>query len=334
MITRSVNGCPIGYGDMYYNAPVNTLPLDVNNTAKIAALSGYRLGPSPEFYLNVVNNTTPTYPSSQMIWDAAASGEVDAGNYPMTQSTQVSLYLYGKGTPISGGPYTGNDDHVIMLNTDTCVLYETYLLQNNAPPYHNVTGSIDNLKAYDLRTAAKQNSDSDGLDNGTASGMAIWPEVLTHAEIFSGNPIVHGTRIGLGLAQGSPGFQWPATHMAGGTGTAGIYLGTTLRLPANYDTSTCHNEENAGQPYPAWFQRVLTAFQTYGIYFADYTGSPGLIGTDADQGWGDPNSSSSDNWVFAGWLHCIRLTDLEVVDNQARIISLTSGRVQTNFPAR
>jgi hypothetical protein len=73
--------------------------------------------------------------------------------------------------------------------------------------------------------------------------------------------------------------------------------------------------------------------QQYGLYFTD-NGSPGLITTDADQAWGDPNSPASDTWIFAGWLHCIQLSDLELVENTPRVINVLSGQVNAAFVAR
>jgi hypothetical protein len=239
----------------------------------------------------------------------------------------------------------GGDSHLLVLRTDTCFLYETFVFGANAPPYSAATGSIINLSDYNLRTAYKTNYpliDSDGLDNGTASGIPIWPIVLTHDEVFgvggSGaapgavTPIQHGLRLMLDHPEDTPGFQWPATHAAGGNGNVSFYLGDTFRLKASFDMTTCHNG-NVGALYPPWFQNVLQGMKTMGLYFADH-GTPGLISTDGVAAWGDPSLATSDNWILAGWLHCVQLTDLEQVDNTPRIISMTSGRVNQNFVQR
>jgi|ERR1017187_10550081 hypothetical protein len=334
-ITRTVAGCPIGYGDMYWNSPVDKLPVVMSSNAMIVSLGVGNLWPSPEFTLNIADNSTPATPSYLMQWDQTNPMEFDSGSYPMVPSTQVSLYLFGHQTPISGGPYTGNDDHVLMLNKDTCLEYETYNLQNNAPPYHNSTGTIVDWQDYRMRTAQKfitVQGDSAGMDNGTASGIPIWPMVLTHVEVFGGQPIVHGFRIALTNTQTAPTYQWPATHGCCTQGTTNINMGATFRLKASFDTNTCHYKDNTGLAFPAWMKNVLTAFQTYGMYDADNSGQAGSIATDTDQGWGDTSLPTSDNWIFAGWLHCVQLSDLEVVDNTPRVISVTSGQIQTFIP--
>jgi hypothetical protein len=339
--TRSVGGCPIGYGNMYWNSSILTLPVDYANTAKIAALGVGRLGPSPEFLLNLATTATPTQPSNLMNIDVAQpgniNGEADSGSFPITPTSLVSVYMFGVTPTVAAGPYAGQDDHVLMLNTSTCILYEVYLLQNNTPPYHIAFASIIGLKDNNLRTTyhiIPYSVDSDGLDNGTASGMAIWPFVFTHAEIFSGNPILHAGRIALSKASASPGWQWPATHSAGGTGNTNILLGATLRLHGGFDTITCHANENTGQTYPPYARNLLIALEKYGVYFSDFSDFPGLISTDADQAWGDPNLSTSDNWALAGWMHCVQLSDLEFVDNVPRILAPTSGIVNQNFVVR
>jgi hypothetical protein len=336
---------------MYWNSPVANLPVDYKSPQKIASLGQGNLGPSPEFLLNVGDNTTPSTPSSAMVWGQGNPGEFDSGNYPMNPTTLVSNYVFGNPESVSAGPLAGGDNHVLMLNSSTCIEYETYGLQNSTPPYSNSTGTIVDWKGYDLRKG-KYNpaslpggaNDSDGLDNGTASGIPIWPMVLTHDEVFGAggsaakptvSPIDHGVRFALTATQATVGFQWPATHTAGTpTGTANIFMGETFRLKNTFDTTTCHYKDYSGQTFPPWFQNVLADLQQYGLYYTDVSGSFGLVGTDASQAWGDPNLATSDNWIFAGWLHCIQASDLEIVDNTPRVISTTSGQVNQNFPAR
>ena len=333
-VTRSVAGCPVGYGDMYWNSPVDKLPVVMSSNSMIASLGVGNLWPSPEFTLNIVDNSTPTTPSYLMTWDQSNPMEFDSGSYPMTPNSQISRYVFGGSAPVSGA-YIAGDNHVLMLNSSTCLEYETYNLQNAIPPYHNSTGSIVDWRDYRMRTAQKfitVQGDSAGMDNGTASGIPIWPMVLTHAEVFSGQPILHGVRLGLTSTLTAGDYQWPATHGCCTHGTTNINMGATFRLKASFDTTTCRYKDNIGQPFPAWMKNVLVGLQTYGMYDTDNSSNPGSIGTDTDQGWGDTSLPTSDNWVFAGWLHCVQLNDLEVVDNTPRVISVTSGQVQTFIP--
>lgn len=321
--TRMVGPVQLFPADYYFNSPVNKLPLDPQSSQKIAAMGVGRLGSEPEFALNVVSG--PQVPGN-ITW--GASVESDGGNYPINASTLLGSYVFGTPQTVGNNTNFGGDNHIIIVNTDTGLLYETFGLSNNVPPYGISNGAIWDLNSYQLRSACKlipPVADPDGLTSADAAGMPIWPLVLTHAEAFAGKPILHGFRFTLSPSVAAPGFIWPATHAAGGdiTNAPAVVLGTTFRLAASFDVS----------PFPAWFQPILTALKTYGLYFAD-NGTGGLISADADQAWGDPNSSTSDTWIINGLFHSIPFSALEIVDNQARVISTTSGQVRPWWPAR
>jgi hypothetical protein len=321
--TRMVAGCQLFPADFYFNSPVNLLPLDPQSAQKIAVLGagGTRLGSEPEFLLNIVSGTIP---GAAIVW--GASLESDGGNYPIGPSTLVSRWNFGAPVTLGANTDFSDDNHTLTLNSTTCLMYETYFLSNNTAPYSISNGSIWDLNSYQLRTASKSanggNQDSSGLTSVDASGQAIWPMLLTHAEVYSGQPILHALRFSIENNIDTAGFIWPATHQAGGSGSSGIVLGTTFRLQASFDCSS----------FAAFFQPVCTALKTYGLEFADH-GATGEISADADQAWGDPSLATSDNWIINGWFHQIPLSALEIVDNQARVISILSGQVKT-FPPR
>lgn len=318
-VSRNINGCPIFPADYYCNSPIDKLPLDYRSAQKIAALGIGRLGPSPEMVLNIVGSSVP---GANIDWPDT-SGETDSGTYPILPTSQVSRYVFGQTSYLKDFTTFDEDGHILSLNPVTGNLYETYGASNNTEPYKLSLGVIWNMYDYRLRTATKlvpYGVDSSGLTSADAAGMPIWPFVLTHEEVYSGQPIIHGVRMGLRQDQVTYGYKWPATHAAGGTSGSGIMLGETFRVRADFTDPT----------FPDWFQPTLTALKTYGLYFTDNTGFPGLFSTDADQGWGDPNLAASDNWKFATELHKIPFTALEVVDNQPRIINLFSGQVNTN----
>jgi hypothetical protein len=319
--TRMVGPVQLFPADYYFNSPVNKLPLDPQSSQKIAALGVGRLGSEPEFALNVVSGPQV---GAAIIW--GGSLESDGGNYPITPQTLLSSYVFGTPQTVGNNTNFGGDNHLCMINTDTGLLYETFGLNTNVPPYPISNGAIWDLNSYQLRTACKLIPpivDTDGLTSADAAGMPMWPLVLTHAEAFGGSPILHAFRLTLPQALVSQGYIWPATHAAGGTGGSGIVLGTCFRLQASFDVS----------PFPSWFQRILTALKTYGLYFTD-NGTGGLISADCDQAWGDPNATTSDTWIINGLFHQIPFSALEIVDNQARVISTTSGQVRPWWPVR
>jgi hypothetical protein len=309
--------------DYYFNSRVDGLPLDPLSATKMAALGVGKLRPSPEFILNTVTGQPA---GAQIAWDPSQlTGETDGGNWPIGPTTNVSLYVFGDpaSTELSVYAQFTTDSHIIVVNLSTGLLYETFALTNNTPPYAINNGAIWDMNSYALRSALKlipYSVDSDGLTSADAAGMPIWPLCVQYQEVASGKPILHGFRFALSQATCQAGFQWPATHQAGGSSTSGPMLGATFRLNAAWLAA------NAAS-FPASFQNVLTALAEYGLYFTDFSDNPGEISTDADQGWGDPNSSTSFVWTFSGLLQQIPFSALEIVENQARIVNVLSGQV-------
>ena len=320
--TRMVGPVQLFPADYYFNSPVNKLPLDPQSSQKIAAMGVGRLGTNPEFVLNVVSG--PQVPAA-ITW--GGSLECDGGNYPIGPETVLSQYIFGTVVTVGSNANFSADNHICVINTDTGLLYETFGCNTNTPPYVINQGSIWDLNLYQLRSGCKLISpldDSDGLTSADAAGMPMWPLVLTHSEWASGAPILHSFRFVISAAQASAGWIWPATHSGNGSGNNLPVLGTTFRLQASFDASS----------FPANMQSLITALKTYGLYFCD-GGTTGLISTDGDQAWGDPNAIGvSDDSIINEWLHQIPLSALEIVDNQARVISVTSGQVRQWWPAR
>ena len=229
------------------------------------------------------------------------------------------------------------------------MLYEMFQQTTSTSPYTIGSGYIWDLNSYKLRNDFKiwwYGTDSSGSTSGDVSGAPIWVMVMTHDEICGvGNSMLAGTcvaqtvnhawRVAFETSIVQSGYQPPATH-DGGTPAANnqVYIGTSFRLPAGYDVTTCHSGSNNGQAYPSWFVgSVLTTLLHYGLNFTDY-GTNGLISSDVNQAWGDTGIGASDNAIIAGWLHCIQLQDLEVIDNTPRIINSRTLQVNNNFVVR
>jgi hypothetical protein len=330
---RNIYGCQSPQ-DWYFNAPVDKLPIDLMSNSMIAAIASIRLGAEPEFIANQVTNATPTVPSYQMII-GENNGESDSGNFPIGQQTLVGYYTFGLTPSIAAAPAGGwgvnQDDHVTVINSDTCNDYEIWWMQSNTPPYKVGSTAIYNLGTdYKLRTAVKVSQDTGGMiDGADAAGVPVAPMLLTHADAFSGNGFSGMTRFTLDNSIGQFGWRWPSTHSGRVSGSSGIVEGTIFRLRADFDIVTCQQNDNKGKAYPAYFVADLKSLQHRGLMYADGGGN-GLLSADADQAWGDPSLSTSDIWAFNAWMHCIPGSALEVVDPQAEIVSIFSGQVNLN----
>lgn len=291
-----------------------------------------RFKQDPAFTLNSATSSTTVLTPATSIWDTASSTN-DAGPYPWTSSFFVEGYqntIGGGYVPQVVSTFTpGGDAHVVSLNFSSCQLYETDFLQNNGSPWHNSNGAIWTLQSNDLRTAHKlggvaNNVDTSGLTSGDVAGLPIWPTVLQYSELFSGNPITHAIRITLNNCAGVyNGFVWPSTHGNGGCNSTPP-LGSRWILSPTFDTTTCHYLDCAGLAWPAYMQRLLTAFQHYGVVFAD-GGTPISISLDASSSWGATDNTSSPTYELEGWLHGIQWTDGYIVDQTQHVVNALSG---------
>ena len=336
---RMIGNCPVGLNDMYYNSPVNLLPLDPMSAQKIASLATAplnRLNLSPEFKINVATASTPI---GNMVFQTDQNVS-DGGTYLIDPTFEISQWVPGVPPTLASNPTSqlspNTDAHLLVLNQVNCQEYEIFGLQTAAPPYMAIQGVIFDLMSHDIsstRRLAFQNVN--GKTSADASGQVIGPLVYTHAEIFSSAPIWHGGRLALdGTSITVGAWQWPGDHFSSGTGTSGILFGTTFRLPANYDTTTCHNNELAGQPFPAAAVKWLTALKIYGLYLSD-KGTSGLYSTDSDQAWNGNTGNGgtiNDQTFMAQISHCVKLTELEIVDNAARIVDINSGQIKPFTP--
>lgn len=286
----------------------------------------------PEMYLNFADNTTPTLNPTNSEWTGATQLQSDAGPYPWTNNFLISLY----NNTVGGGyvqpfvttatSYPFFDRHVLSINMDTCMEYETYFLQNNSAPWQNSNGAIWNFKLNDLRTMHKllwYGNDSTGMTSADVAGLDIWAGTLTYAELFSGSPIHHVIRIGLPASGGGGGgVIWPGTHTGA---NAVVPLGVRWVLSPTFDTVTCHFRDCAGLAWPDYMVRLLTALQHYGVVFTDTGGGFVGVSSDAVQNWGATDDNSSPTAVLTGYLKGIMWQNGHTIDHTSHVVNVLSG---------
>lgn len=179
--------------------------------------------------------------------------ESDPGPYPIPPNA-----------PIEGG----GDKHVLVVNTDTCILYEMY---NSRPQGNPVTswkagsGAVFDLSSNDLRP--------DGWTSADAAGLPILPGLARCDEAESG-VIDHALRVTFSRTQRS--YQYPATHFASGY-TRAQYpyyppMGMRFRLKPNYNLSQFEGQALA----------IAQALKKYGMIVAD-NGSNWYISGERDR---------------------------------------------------
>src|SRR5688572_20210352 len=215
-------GCRLFPPDNVWNAPVDGLPRHPSSDAYIATMGG-TIGLHPDFgtvyegapigipYV-IVPGTQPKVPVAFDYED-----ESDPGPYPVPPNP-----------PIEGGPGSEGDRHILMVDSDNCLLYELfYAYPDGRGGWTAGSGAI-----YDLRSNALR---PEGWTSADAAGLPILPGLVRYDEVKSG-AINHALRFTTSPTQKA--YIHPATHWASSnTSSATPPMGLRVRLKASYDIS-------------------------------------------------------------------------------------------------
>ncbi|MEO9177037.1 MAG: hypothetical protein ABI317_16105 [Gaiellales bacterium] len=235
-------GCPIFPATNPWNERVDRLPVAANSAALIAAI-GLDAPVHPDFGsfsgygipYTVVGHATPKLHVSFEYAD-----ESDRGPYPLPAHPRIEQ---------------GSDRHVLLLDRDTCKLYELYDATRTGSSWHAGSGAIWNLRSNHLRP--------NGWTSADAAGLPILPGLVRYDEVAAG-AIDHALRFT--ASQTAARHIWPARHDAGSRGANLPPMGLRVRLKASFDI--LHFGPQA--------RVVLQALKTYGMILAD-NGSPWYI---------------------------------------------------------
>ncbi len=231
----------------------------------------------------VVPGTQPGVDVS-FYWD----DQSDPGPYPIPPDP-----------PIEGGPDADGDRHILILDSDDCVLYELfYAWPENDGTWSAHSGAIFDLSSHALRPETWTSAD--------AAGLPILPGLVRWDEVAAGE-INHALRFTAPETQEA--YLWPARHHASDfTGVEYPPMGLRMRLKANYDISGFSPE----------VQVILRALKKYGLILAD-NGSPWYISGVPDEQW--------DNDLLHE-LHAIDGSAFEAVDVSSLMLHPDSGQVK------
>jgi len=256
-----IAGVEIFPADNPWNTDISRYPLHPNSADFIASIgAGGRLhadfgtfweGRPIGIPYVVVPGTQPKVP---VTFDYAE--ESDPGPYPIPPDA-----------PIEGGPGSTGDRHVLVLDKDHKLLYETW---NSWPQagggWHCGSGAKFDLTSNALRP--------EGWTSADAAGLPILPGLVKYEEVAAGE-IRHAIRFTCRRTQ--RGYIHPATHFASVFRDPHLPpMGLRLRLKASYDVS----------PYPACVQVILRALKRYGMILAD-NGSDWFLSGTHDPRWND-----------------------------------------------
>jgi hypothetical protein len=177
--------------------------------------------------------------------------ESDPGPYPIPPDAPVEA---------------GGDHHVLVIDSDTCMLYELYHAEYVGPGWEAGSGAVFDLNSNKLRP--------EGWTSADAAGLPIFPGLVRYDEVSAGE-IRHALRFTVERSQRA--YIHPATHYASDRDDPSLPpMGLRLRLKANYDISR----------YTGMAKVILTALKKYGMIVAD-NGTSWFITGATDPRWDD-----------------------------------------------
>ena len=139
-----LGGCPVFPASNVWNQRVDTLPVE-SDSAQLIASIGLDSGVHADFGSGLYNGSSigipyivvqdKTTPKSRVKFDY--SDESDKGPYPIPSNV-----------PIEGYPHSGDGDrHALIVDRDTCRLYELYALHRSGSGWAAGSGAIWNLRS-------------------------------------------------------------------------------------------------------------------------------------------------------------------------------------------
>jgi hypothetical protein len=247
--------CPMFPADNIWNTNISRLPVDSHSGAWLRSMDSARtylhpdFGPDPGGYPYGIPFTVVTnrHPLVRIRFQYAS--ESDKGPYP-----------FGQDTPIEGGKNAGGDRHAIMVNKQTCTLYELWEARYSRHPTAG-SGAIWHLRSNALRPA--------GWTSADAAGLPILPGLLNYQQVAysarTGKPITHAIRFTADRTRTA--YIWPARHEAGSSNSAALPpMGARFRLKASFNIrGFCRDSA----PYCADAKAILIEMKNYGLILAD-----------------------------------------------------------------
>jgi hypothetical protein len=288
-------GCPVFPANNAWNTPVDHLSVDSNSAAYIATI-GSGVGLHPDF--------------GAALWDGGPIGipyTLVPGNQPRVEvsfeyddESDPGPYPIPPDAAIEGGGNSTGDRHVLVLDKQRCVLYETF----SSYPQPDGSWQAGSGAIFDLYSHALRPS---GWTSADAAGLPILPGLVRYDEVAAGE-IRHALRFTAPQTQKK--FVWPARHYASSlTGSNYPPMGKRFRLKASFDVST----------FSADVQVILRALKKYGMILAD-NGSAWYISGAPDPRWNDD--------VLVSELRRVKGADFEAVDEAPLLVDANSGQAR------
>jgi hypothetical protein len=288
-----VGTCPMFPADSYWHKDVSALPVSSSSPAWTASI-----GTSSHVHADFGSGLWDGGPIG-IPWTSVGAGQPQVPvTFDYADESDPGPYPIPSDAPIEGGAASDGDRHVLVVDTSTCRLYETWDSHPAAGAWHVGSGATWDLRSDALRPA--------GWTSADAAGLPILPGLVRYEEVAAGH-IDHAIRFTAPRTQTS--FIWPARHEAGSSSSASLPpMGAWFRLRADYDTSHLTGAALV----------IAQAMKKYGIILAD-NGSSWYISGSPDDRWNNDNLHQLD--AIAG-------ADFQAVDTSGLAVSPNSGQTR------
>jgi hypothetical protein len=281
-----VGGCPVFPATSVWNQRVDKLPVASDSATLITSI-GLSNGVHADFGSGLWDGSRIGIPYVVVHGKTTAKARLA---FEYADESAKGPYPIPAGVPIEGAPghLDSGDRHALIVDADTCRLYELYALQKSGTRWTAGSGAIFNLRSPALRPAGWTSADAAGLP--ILPGLARWDgDAATGA-------IRHALRFTAEHTRQA--YIYPARHYASSaTDPALPPMGLRVRLKASVDISKL----------PRQARIVAQAMKTYGLILAD-NGSSWYVSGAPSPHW------SNDELHALGTLHG---SDFEVVNTSS-----------------
>ena len=282
--------CPLFPADDAWHADISRLPVHPRSGAWMASMGGPTQRLHPDF-----GPSGQAMPYGIPYAVVRASHQRVSVRFDYAEESDAGPYPFGPDIPVE----SGSDRHALMLDADSCSLYELYDAHYDPGGSTAGSGAVWDLRSSALRPA--------GWTSADAAGLPILPGLLRRDEVAAGS-VDHAIRVTAQRTDRS--YVWPARHHAGAANDPNLPpMGARFRLRAGFDISR----------YRPDTQVVLRAMQRHGLILADNGSNWFFTGT-AEDGW-DTGMLDELKTVPAGAFEAVDAASLMVDPNSGRVRS-------------
>lgn len=247
--------------DNPWNTRIDTAPVDPNSATLVASIGAndpihpdfgafWNGGPFGIPYV-VVSRRQPRVPMSFFY-----ASESDPGPYPIPPNP-----------PIEGGPSSTGDRHILVIQRDDYLLYETWDSWPQGSGWSCGSGALHDMKRNHFRPHRWTSAD--------AAGLPIFPGLARYDEVAYLGEIRHALRFTAQTTRRA--YVHPARHWASTQTSSSLPpMGMRVRLKASVNISE----------FPPQARVILTTLKRYGMILADNGGDWYISGA-PDSRWSD-----------------------------------------------